>query len=73
MFNYTIYVLFQGIIAEKHGAESNDHIFTIVNGTVRNDITNGNCDDLLATEEEGERSVASVEEQLQKEMTIYEV
>ena len=32
----------------------------------------GNCEDLVA-DEEGERSVASVEDQLRKEMTVYEV
>lgn len=39
----------------------------------RNGLTTGSCEGLLAADEEGERSVASYEEQLRKEMTIYEV
>lgn len=33
---------------------------------------NGSCEELVA-DDEGERSVASVEDQLRKEMTVYEV
>jgi anaphase-promoting complex subunit 2 len=33
----------------------------------------GSCEELLGGDEEGERSVASVEDQIRKEMTIYEV
>lgn len=39
----------------------------------KNGLTSGSCEGLLAADEEGERSVASVEEQLRREMTIYEV
>lgn len=35
-------------------------------------ISSGNCEE-LAADEDGERSVASVEDQLRKEMTVYEV
>ena len=40
--------------------------------TGKNVGTSGNCEDLVV-DEEGERSVASVEDQLRKEMTVYEV
>lgn len=33
----------------------------------------GSCEELLGGDEEGERAVASVEDQIRKEMTIYEV
>lgn len=58
------------------GKESDDHVFTIVDemaDTNRNGANSGSCEELLVADEEGERSVASVEEQLLKEMTIYEV
>lgn len=35
-------------------------------------ISSGNCED-LAADEDGDRSVATVEDQLRKEMTVYEV
>lgn len=35
--------------------------------------TNGSIEDLVAGDEEGESSVASVEDQLRKEMAVYEV
>lgn len=41
--------------------------------TNRNGLAKGALEDLSANDEEGERSLASVEEQLRKEMTIYEV
>lgn len=41
--------------------------------TSRNGVNSANCEELLAADDEGERSVASVEEQLLKEMTVYEV
>lgn len=66
----------QGILAESVGTASNDHVFTIADGMIdanRNGITNSNSEELSMADEEGENSVASVEEQLQKEMTIYEV
>ncbi|XP_058096381.1 anaphase-promoting complex subunit 2 [Magnolia sinica] len=65
----------KGILAESVGAESDDHVFTIVDDmadTNRNGVNSGSCEELLVADEEGERSVASVEEQLLKEMTVYE-
>ncbi|XP_039133519.1 anaphase-promoting complex subunit 2 isoform X1 [Dioscorea cayenensis subsp. rotundata] len=65
----------KGILAESVGTASNDHVFTIADGMIdanRNGITNGNSEELSMADEEGDNSVASVEEQLQKEMTIYE-
>ncbi|KAJ6794959.1 anaphase-promoting complex subunit 2 [Iris pallida] len=62
----------KGILMESIGAESDDHIFTLVDDmmdTNRNGIVSGSCE---PADEEGERSVASVEEQLRQEMTIYE-
>nr|DAD21287.1 TPA_asm: hypothetical protein HUJ06_022750 [Nelumbo nucifera] len=38
----------------------------------KNGINSGTCEELLAGDEEGDRSVASVEEQILKEMTVYE-
>ncbi|KAJ0973209.1 hypothetical protein J5N97_021168 [Dioscorea zingiberensis] len=65
----------KGILAESVGTGSEDHVFTIADGMIdtnRNGITNGNSEELLIADEEGENSVASVEEQLRKEMTVYE-
>jgi anaphase-promoting complex subunit 2 len=39
----------------------------------KNSGNTGSCEELLGGDEEGERSVASVEDQIRKEMTIYEV
>lgn len=36
-------------------------------------VGSGSSEELLAGDEDGERSVASVEDQLRKEMTVYEV
>lgn len=58
------------------GPDSSDHLFTLVEAltdTGKTGISSGNCDELLAGEEDRERSVASVEDQLRKEMTVYEV
>ncbi|EEF39961.1 E3 ubiquitin ligase apc2, putative [Ricinus communis] len=62
----------KGILAESPGANANDHVFTLVEGMA--DVTkNGDsCEKLLVGDEEGERSVASVEDQIRKEMTVYE-
>ncbi|XP_062111551.1 anaphase-promoting complex subunit 2 isoform X3 [Humulus lupulus] len=64
----------KGVIAETLGADSNDHIFTLMEGagdTGKTAGSSGNCEDLVG-DEEGDRSVASVEDQLRKEMTVYE-
>ncbi|KAL5759472.1 hypothetical protein ACOSQ2_018310 [Xanthoceras sorbifolium] len=65
----------KGILAESVRSDSNDHIYTLVEGMVDSSKTGGNsgsCEELLVGDEEGERSVASVEDQIRNEMTIYE-
>ncbi|CAB4261743.1 unnamed protein product [Prunus armeniaca] len=65
----------KGILAESLGADSDDHVFTLMEGMVdsgKNGGTNGSIEDLIVADEEGESSVASVEDQLRKEMTVYE-
>ncbi|KAI4314137.1 hypothetical protein L6164_027073 [Bauhinia variegata] len=64
----------KGIIAESHGADS-DHVYTLMENMVdpgKNGGSNGSPQELLGGDEEEERSVASVEDQLRKEMTVYE-
>lgn len=66
----------QGILAESIEADSSDHKFTLVEALVDSGKTAanvGSCEELLGVDEDGERSVASVEDQLHKEMTVYEV
>ncbi len=68
--------LLKGILAESIGEDSDDHVFTLMEGMIdagKNTANDGNCEDLIAGDEEGESSVASVEDQLHKEMTVYEV
>ncbi|KAL2542944.1 Anaphase-promoting complex subunit 2 [Abeliophyllum distichum] len=61
----------KGILAESVEADSSDHKFTLVDsGKTGGNV--GSCEDLLGGDEDGERSVASVEDQLHKEMTVYE-
>lgn len=70
VFSYT-----QGIITESQGEDSSDHVYTIVENmaeTSKNGATTG-PQELLGGDEEEDRSVASVENQLRKEMTVYEV
>ncbi|KDP41230.1 hypothetical protein JCGZ_15637 [Jatropha curcas] len=65
----------KGIIAESPGTDANNHVFTLVEGMVdasKNGGNIGNSEELLVGDEEGERSVASVEDQIRKEMTVYE-
>ncbi|XP_068654157.1 anaphase-promoting complex subunit 2 [Aristolochia californica] len=65
----------KGILVESLGTEVDDHIFTIVDEMAemnKNAANGGTCEELLVAEEEGETCVASVEEQLRKEMTVYE-
>ncbi|KAJ9174255.1 hypothetical protein P3X46_017299 [Hevea brasiliensis] len=65
----------KGILAESIGADANDHVFTLLEGMVdasKNGGNSGSCEELLVGDEEGERSVASVEDQIRKEMTVYE-
>ncbi|KAL5721545.1 anaphase-promoting complex subunit 2 [Ranunculus cassubicifolius] len=65
----------KGVIAEAVGADSDNPIFTLVDSMVdsnnKNGVNNTSCEDLTA-DEEGETSVASLEEQLLAEMTVYE-
>ena len=65
----------QGILAESSGADSSDHTFSLVDSMVdggKTDVNGGSCEEMVG-DEDGERSVASVEDQLRKEMTVYEV
>ncbi|XP_014494749.1 anaphase-promoting complex subunit 2 [Vigna radiata var. radiata] len=64
----------KGIITESQGEDSSDHVYTIVENmaeTSKNGASAG-TQDLLGGDEEEDRSVASVENQLLKEMTVYE-
>ncbi|KAK2434637.1 anaphase-promoting complex subunit [Trifolium repens] len=65
----------KGIIAESPGGDSSDHVYTIMENmaeTSKNGGGSGNTQELLGGDEEEDRSVASVENQLRKEMTVYE-
>ncbi|KAK1314640.1 Anaphase-promoting complex subunit 2 [Acorus calamus] len=65
----------KGILVETPGAVANDNNFTLIEelgDANRNGMTGGSCEELLMADEEGEKTVASVEEQLRKEMTVYE-
>ncbi|KAJ9709347.1 hypothetical protein PVL29_001019 [Vitis rotundifolia] len=65
----------KGILSESLVTDPNDHIFTLVDDMVepsKNSINAGSCEELLVGDEEGERSVASAEDQLHKEMIVYE-
>ncbi|KAL9424203.1 hypothetical protein AB3S75_036143 [Citrus x aurantiifolia] len=65
----------KGIIKESVGTGSNDHLYNLVEGMVdssKNGDSTGSCEELLGGDEDGERSVASVEDQIRNEMTVYE-
>ncbi|KAK2381619.1 anaphase-promoting complex subunit [Trifolium repens] len=65
----------KGVIEESTGAESSDHVYTIVENmaeTSKNEGGSGNAQELLGDEEVEDRSGASVENQLRMEMTMYE-
>ncbi|XP_045814151.1 anaphase-promoting complex subunit 2-like isoform X1 [Trifolium pratense] len=65
----------KGIITESPGGDSSDHVYTIMENmaeTSKNGGGSGNTQELLGGDEEEDRSVASVENQLRKEMTVYE-
>ncbi|PNT61322.1 hypothetical protein BRADI_5g13780v3 [Brachypodium distachyon] len=65
----------KGVLTESVGPDADDHIFTVVDSMSdvnKNSIVNESCEAFQMTEDEGESSVASVEEQLKKEMTVYE-
>lgn len=66
----------QGVLAESDGVDSHDHVFTLVEAMIDNGRTGGSigtCEELMAGDEDGERAVASAEDQLLEEMTVYEV
>ncbi|XP_045811340.1 anaphase-promoting complex subunit 2-like isoform X1 [Trifolium pratense] len=65
----------KGVIEESTGAESSDHVYTIVEKmaeTSKNGVGSGNTQDLLGDDEVEDRSRASVENQLRMEMTVCE-
>lgn len=65
----------KGIVKESVGTDSNDHLYNLVEGmdnSSKNGDNTGNCEELLGVDEDGERSVASVEDQIRNEMTVYE-
>ncbi|GAV73635.1 Cullin domain-containing protein/APC2 domain-containing protein [Cephalotus follicularis] len=65
----------KGIVAESLGANANEHVFTLAEGVVdtnKSGGSNGSCEEPLVGDDEGERSMASVEDQMHKEMTVYE-
>ncbi|TVU01173.1 hypothetical protein EJB05_53386 [Eragrostis curvula] len=64
----------KGVLTESVGPDADDRTFTVVDSMSdvdKNITANDRLDEYQMTEE-GESSVASVEEQLKKEMTVYE-
>ncbi|GAB4829126.1 anaphase-promoting complex subunit 2 [Ancistrocladus abbreviatus] len=64
----------KGILKESIEGDSDDRIFTLVECIADSgrSVQVGTNEELLMGDEDGERSVASVEDQLRKEMTVYE-
>jgi anaphase-promoting complex subunit 2 len=65
----------KGVLTESVGPDADDPTFTVVDSTSdfnKNSTVNQLSERFQITEEEGESSIASVEEQLRKEMTVYE-
>lgn len=65
----------KGVITESVSVDGNDHIFTLVeaiNDDGKATANSGNFEELVAGDEDGDRAVASVEDELHKEMTVYE-
>ncbi|CAH2079994.1 unnamed protein product [Thlaspi arvense] len=60
----------KGVLRESTGTVSNANVYTLVESIT--DSGKNESEELLAGDEESERSIASVEDQLRKEMTIYE-
>ncbi|KAF8103771.1 hypothetical protein N665_0185s0043 [Sinapis alba] len=61
----------KGVLRETRGrGESNGNVYTLVESMT--DSGKNESEELLGGDEESERSIASVEDQLRKEMTIYE-
>ncbi|GAB2280248.1 anaphase-promoting complex subunit 2 [Dionaea muscipula] len=65
----------KGILVEQTGGNSKDRSFSLVEniaGSSGNDVHVGGNEELLMGDDDAQRSVASVEDQLRKEMTVYE-
>lgn len=66
----------KGILSESLGTDPHDHIYNLIDGTAdpsKSGANNGGFEELLAgDDDDAERSVASVEDQLRNEMTVYE-
>ncbi|VVB09331.1 unnamed protein product [Arabis nemorensis] len=60
----------KGVLRESTGTDLNANVFTLVESIT--DSGKNESEELLAGDEESERAIASVEDQLRKEMTIYE-
>lgn len=62
----------KGIVAESSsGGDSNDHLYTLVDSMADGGKTAVSSEEMMA-DDDAERSVASIEDQLRKEMTVYE-
>ncbi|KAG7578753.1 Anaphase-promoting complex subunit 2 C-terminal [Arabidopsis thaliana x Arabidopsis arenosa] len=61
----------KGVLRESTGANSDSNVLTLVESITDSGKNEGE-EELLTGEEESETSIASVEDQLRKEMTIYE-
>nr|GEZ87044.1 anaphase-promoting complex subunit 2 [Tanacetum cinerariifolium] len=62
----------KGIVAESSsGGDSNDHLYTLVDSMSDAGKTTVNSEEMIA-DDDAEKSVASVEDQLRKEMVVYE-
>lgn len=61
----------KGIVSESSYTDANDHLYTLVDSVTDGGKTGINNEELVA-DDDAERSVASVEDQLRKEMTVYE-
>ncbi|XP_027096892.1 anaphase-promoting complex subunit 2 isoform X1 [Coffea arabica] len=65
----------KGVLTESGGMDASSHVFTLVEAVSDNNKagpSNGSFEELMVGDDDGERSVASVEDQLRKEMTVYE-
>nr|GEW52881.1 anaphase-promoting complex subunit 2 [Tanacetum cinerariifolium] len=63
----------KGIVAESSsGGDSNDHLYTLVDSMSDAGKTAVNIEEMIA-DDDAERAVESVEDQLRKEMVVYEV
>lgn len=65
----------KGVLTESAGVDANSHTFALVEGLADNGrtaATSGSSEELMVGDDDGERAVASVEDQLRKEMTVYE-